>query len=162
MGVCSLDTAAPNSAYEFQCTACSISVSESGNLSLYKLIIHTAHPIHPTFKFPFLWGRQGSVSVRMCSHARMHLSMHKQRVDKRASSTKSVVCSQLQIAPIIPVLRHGQSLREEFPAGRWTHNIYICRRDVLTTSPALGVYNTWITFSPCLLHSTVWQEHTLF
>uniref|UniRef100_A0A8C9N266 Uncharacterized protein n=1 Tax=Serinus canaria TaxID=9135 RepID=A0A8C9N266_SERCA len=43
--------------------------------------------------------------------------MHKQRVDKRASSTKSTVCSQLQIAPIIPALRHGQSLGE-FSAGR--------------------------------------------
>lgn len=51
------------------------------------------------------------------AHAGMHLSMHKQRVDKRASSTKSIVCSQLQIAPIIPALRHGQSLGE-FSAGR--------------------------------------------
>lgn len=59
------------------------------------------------------------VSVFVCTqaHAGMHLSMHKQRVDKRASSTKSIVCSQLQIAPIIPALRRGQSLGE-FSAGR--------------------------------------------
>lgn len=134
------------------------------------------HNTYCTFSWPgpqipflrCLWGTQGRVSVCvcvsvcMCAHASMHLSMHKQRVDKRASSTKSVVCSQLQIAPIIPVLRHGQSLREEFPSGRWTLNVYVCRRDVSTASSALGDYNTWTTFSPCLLHSTVQQEHILF
>lgn len=57
------------------------------------------------------------VYAQMCVHAGMHLSMHRQRVGKRASSTKSIVCSQLQIASIIPVLRHGQSLREESQLG---------------------------------------------
>lgn len=48
----------------------------------------------------------------MRAHAGMHRSMHRQRVGKRASSTKSIVCSQFQIAPINPVLRHGQNLKE--------------------------------------------------
>jgi len=53
----------------------------------------------------------------MRAHAGMHHSMHRQRVGKRASSTKSIVCSQFQIAPINPVFRHGQSLREESQVG---------------------------------------------
>lgn len=55
--------------------------------------------------------------TQMCVHAGMHHSMHRQRVGKRASSTKSIVCSQLQIASIIPVLRHGQNLGEESQLG---------------------------------------------
>lgn len=86
----------------FQCLVCCISVSELGNLSLYKLKIYTIHLIDLTLKFPFLGACVClRVFVYMCTCR--HASFHAQRVDKRASSTKSIVHSQLQIAPITPV-----------------------------------------------------------